>query len=263
MGPDHPQKEIFEESKHGVAFRDLKEEMALDSSSWVLGKDYFQAPTCATCHVSGNTRNGGRVTHDPGFRLSWTNRPAVSQVMDTDLNGKVVTETDPAARQSLIADTAEAKRNRMKDVCLHCHTGDYVNGFYQQYDELVILYNEKFAKPGQAIIAALKKAELLTKADFDEEIEWTWYYLWHHEGRRARMGASMLGPDYTHWHGMFEVGDRFYMQLIPQAREIVRKAAESGKAEAARAVGAVIDEVLKRPEHAWSARSLSPGQKQG
>ena len=73
----------------------------------------------------------------------------------------------------------------------------------------------------------------------------------------------MMGPDYTHWHGMFEVGDRFYMGLIPQAREIVRKAAESGKAEAAQAVSAVIDEILKRPEHAWSDRNLSPGQKGG
>ncbi len=25
----------------------------------------------------------------------------------------------------------------MKQVCLHCHTPDYVNGFYQQYDEFV------------------------------------------------------------------------------------------------------------------------------
>ena len=37
LGPDHPQKEIFEESKHGVAYRDLKEHMNLDSEDWVLG----------------------------------------------------------------------------------------------------------------------------------------------------------------------------------------------------------------------------------
>ncbi len=251
MGPDHPQKEIFEESKHGVAFRDLKDEMALDGDSWVLGKDYFQAPTCATCHMSANTRNGGKITHDPGTRISWTNRPPVSLVMDTDLNGKVVTETDPTKRQSLITLSAGARRGQMKDVCLHCHTSDYVNGFYTQYDDLVVLYNEKFAKPGQAIIGALKKQGLLTPPDFDEEIEWTWYRLWHHEGRRARMGASMMGPDYTHWHGMFEVSERFYMGLIPQAREIARRAAEGGKGDQAKAVEAVIDGILSRPEHVW------------
>ena len=37
------------------------------------------------------------------------------------------------------------------------------------------------------------------------------------EGRRARMGASMMAPDYTQWHGMFEVADRFYLELVPQA----------------------------------------------
>ncbi len=57
LGPDHPQKEIYEESKHGVAFRDLRDHMNLDAKQWVLGKDYTQAPTCATCHMSANSRD--------------------------------------------------------------------------------------------------------------------------------------------------------------------------------------------------------------
>ena len=61
----------------------------------------------------------------------------------------------------------------------------------------------------------------------------------------------MMAPDYTHWHGMFEVGERFYMELIPQAREIAAHAMTSGHASAGRAVTAVIDEVLSRPEHIW------------
>lgn len=251
LGPDHPQKEIYEESKHGVAYRDLKDKMNLDAASWILGKDYSQAPTCATCHMSGHTQNGGKVTHDPGERISWTNRPPVSLVMDTDKDHKIVTETDPAKRQALIADTAEAKRNRMKQVCSHCHSPDYVNSFYTQYDDFVTLYNEKFAKPGQIIMASLTNEGLISKTQFDEEIEWTWFYLWHHEGRRARHGASMMAPDYTHWHGMFEVADRFYMHFIPEAREITRRAASGGKAEAAKRCDAVIDGILKRPEHIW------------
>ena len=80
LGPDHPQKEIYEESKHGVAFRDMIDKMNLDAEEWVLGKDYAAAPTCATCHMSGNLRNGGKVTHDPGERISWNNRPPISLV---------------------------------------------------------------------------------------------------------------------------------------------------------------------------------------
>ncbi len=251
LGPDHPQKEIYEESKHGVAFRDLKDHMNLDAADWVLGEDYTQAPTCATCHMSGNSKNGGRVTHDPGERLSWTNRPPVSLWLDTDINGKVVTEKDPVERKKLVVDSADDKRARMKQVCLHCHTKDYVNGFYKQYDDLVVLYNEKFAKPGQAIIGALRQNGLITAKDFDEEIEWTWFYLWHHEGRRARHGASMMAPDYTHWHGMYEVAERFYMELIPQAREITAHGKEHGKDAEAAAVDNVIDAILARPEHQW------------
>ncbi|TFH20690.1 MAG: hydroxylamine oxidoreductase [Myxococcales bacterium] len=247
LGPDHPQKEIYEESKHGVAYRDLREKMNLDSEDWVLGVDYTQAPTCATCHMSGHMRNDGKVSHDPGRRISWTNRPPISLVMDTDINNAVVTETDPAERAKLVVDTWEAKRTRMKQVCAHCHTPDYINAFYEQYDNFVILYNEKFAKPGSQIMKALKENGLITPTPFDDEIEWTWFYLWHHEGRRARHGASMMAPDYAHWHGMYEVAERFYVELIPQAREL----ADHGGGARGAAVNAVIENILARPEHQW------------
>jgi len=251
LGPDHPQKEIYEESKHGVAFRDLIDQMHLDGEDWVLGEDYTAAPTCATCHMSGNVRNGGRVTHDPGERISWTNRPPVSLVMDTDVDHKVVTETDPAKRRQLVADTWEAKRTRMQEVCSVCHSPEYVNNFYKQYDDFVVLYNEKFAKPGQKIMKALLDGGLRTKADFDEDVEWSWYLLWHHEGRRARHGASMMAPDYAHWHGTFEVAERFYTEMLPQAREACERGRANGKGAEADKVLAVIDEILARPEHQW------------
>ncbi|GMU36307.1 MAG: hydroxylamine oxidoreductase [Phycisphaerae bacterium] len=252
LGPDHPQKEIYEESKHGVAYRDLRDQMNLDAKTWVLGKDYSAAPTCATCHMSAHSK-GAPVTHNPGQRISWTNRPPISLAMDTDANNSVVKETDPEKRAALVVDTAMDKRNRMKEVCHHCHTPDYVNGFYKQYDDLVVLFNEKFAKPGTKIIQALRDQGLITKIEFDEEIEWSWYYLWHHEGRRARHGASMMAPDYTHWHGMYEVAERFYMEVIPQAKEIAEHAITEGKEAEGRAVLAVIDEILARPEHQWQA----------
>jgi hypothetical protein len=139
----------------------------------------------------------------------------------------------------------------MKDVCSNCHTDAYVNSFYKQYDDLVALYNEKFAKPGLQLMNVLLANDLRTATQFDEEIEWSWFYLWHHEGRRARHGASMMAPDYTHWHGMYEVAERFYMELIPQVREITQHATATGRRSAANAVNAVIDEILARPEHAW------------
>ena len=38
LGPDHPQKEIYDESKHGVAFRDLKDHMNLDCNAVGAGR---------------------------------------------------------------------------------------------------------------------------------------------------------------------------------------------------------------------------------
>lgn len=253
LGPDHPQKEIYEESKHGVAFRDLKEHMNLDAETWVLGEDYTQAPTCATCHMSAHSKDGA-ITHDPGQRISWTNRPPISKKMDTDAHHAVIKATDPGERQKLIDDGGDSwqnKRDRMKQVCLHCHTNNYVNSFYKQYDDFILNYNEKFGKPGIKIMASLKENKLISKTPFDEEIEWTWFYLWHHEGRRARHGASMMAPDYAHWHGMYEVAERFYQALIPQAREIIEHAAENGNAEGAEAAEKVIQDILDRPEHKW------------
>lgn len=61
----------------------------------------------------------------------------------------------------------------------------------------------------------------------------------------------MFAPDYAHWHGMYEVADRFYMKMIPQAREIVEHAVKEGKKDQAEAARKVIEGILQRPEHQW------------
>jgi hypothetical protein len=61
----------------------------------------------------------------------------------------------------------------------------------------------------------------------------------------------MMAPDYAHWHGMYEVAERFYQELIPQAREIAHQAEEAGQTTEAEAVRKVIEDLLNRPEHTW------------
>ena len=70
-------------------------------------------------------------------------------------------------------------------------------------------------------MAKLRKAGKLAPPQFDENIEWVYFLLWHHEGRRARHGAAMMGPDYTQWHGFFEVAHRFYMEFLPEAEHLL------------------------------------------
>lgn len=214
MGPDHPQAEIYAESKHGIQFRANIAKMNLDSKSWIVGKDYSAAPTCATCHMSATSNQ--EVTHDVGDRISFTLRPAISIKLEN----------------------WEKRRNAMKDVCSNCHATGWVDNFYVQYEGTIDLYNEKFAKPAKAIMDQLYAARKLTKTPFDERIEWVYYELWHHEGRRARMGTAMMGPDYTQWHGFYEVAKHFYTEFIPEAEQL-----QPG----------VTAEVMKSDFHKWTA----------
>ena len=105
------------------------------------------------------------------------------------------------------------------------NSSNFTDAFYQQYDSLIDLYTEKFAKPGLALYQAAKP--LLNPAQFSNPVDFNWYEIWHHEGRRARHGVSMMGPDYTHWHGTYEVAKHFYAKYIPELQELAEKHKDS------------------------------------
>ena len=252
MGPDHPQIEIYNESKHGIAYHANKDRMALDKiGDWVLGKDYSAAPTCATCHTGSYMSPKGEVvgnTHDVGERISWTLRPVVSTKLNMVVYKDGFKEDFPESKtlpnigeivltkEKILKDEKlvtidverevdriikwEERRNGMKGSCLNCHNDTYVDNFYKQFDDLVELYNNKFAIPAKDIMEELKSDGILKEsAPFEKEVQWIYFELWHHEGRRARHGASMMGPDYTHWHGMYEVSKHFYMKFLPAVKK--------------------------------------------
>ncbi len=251
MGPDHPQIEIYNESKHGIAYHANVTKMNLDSAKWIVGEDYSAAPTCATCHMSATKDQP--VTHDVGMRISWNNRPEISirpEVGDAKLGlpGKDV--------------TWEKRRANMQNVCINCHNVNYVNSFYQQYDGLIDLYHGKFAEPGLALYKAAKP--LLTGPQFANKLDFTWYEIWHHEGRRARHGVSMMGPDYTHWHGTYEVAKHFYAEFVPELEELADKNkdnADAGKKEAAAKLRKLIDDTLGSDNHRWYLNKMDPEEK--
>ena len=247
MGPDHPQKEIYEESKHGIAFFTNIDKMNLEANKWIVAEDYSAAPTCATCHMSATRKQP--VTHDVGMRISWNNRPEISIRPETS-----------DAKMGLPGQNVpwQVRRQNMMDVCLNCHNKGWVDNFYTQYDGLVALYNEKFALPGLELMAAAKP--LMRPIKFGNKIDWVWFELWHHEGRRARHGASMMGPDYTHWHGTYEIAKTFYGHFIPELEHLVAEGTAAGgdKAAAATKLKAKIDEVLNGDNHKWYLGKMDP-----
>jgi hypothetical protein len=134
----------------------------------------------------------------------------------------------------------------MQEVCSNCHNPNYVDNFYVQFDQVVNLFDEKFAKPARDVLEELQKTGKIDPTPFNEDIEWEYFFLWHHEGRRARHGAAMMGPDYTQWHGFYEVAHRFYMEFIPEAEKLMPGVTES---------------ILALPEHAWFKGTMSEAER--
>jgi hypothetical protein len=194
------------------------------------------------------------ITHDVGDRISWTLRPPISETIDA-----------AALASGRKAKSWQDRRADMKTVCGSCHAAGYVENWYQQFDNMVNLYNDKFGRPATRLYQMTRAAGLLTPdVDFDEELEFTYYFLWHHEGRRARHGVAMMGPDYTQWHGNFEVAHRFYMEFVPQLRELLHRAAQSGdkaRIEAGRKIEAELNQVLNSEMHRWFVGKMSPAER--
>jgi len=257
LGPDHPQTEIYNESKHGINYRANREKMNLESSKWIVGEDYSAAPTCATCHMSAT--KDMPVTHNVGLRIKWNNRPAQL---------KLANETDKQWDLPSAAITGDMREDNMKKVCAACHNINFINSFYVQYNAELQLYSEKFAQPGEKLFnkatAVLKAIEGQEYAGFAHKIDYTWFELWHHEGRRARHGASMMAPDYTQWHGNYELAKNFYGEYVPEIKEVIEMGKKNSKPEAQKLAGELdelLAEVLNSPNHQWSIGKEDPEAK--
>ncbi|MBT3635045.1 MAG: hydroxylamine oxidoreductase [Candidatus Marinimicrobia bacterium] len=257
LGPDHPQKEIYDESKHGINFYANVDRMNLGSSKWVVGEDYSIAPTCATCHMSATPNQD--ITHNVGLRIKWNNRP---------VHSKLSHETDAKWGLESANVHADIRRENMVDVCTSCHNSNFTDNFFLQYEGLITLYDEKFATPGEKLYKAALPL-LRSDADgnhikFSEKIDFVWFEIWHHEGRRARHGASMMAPDYTHWHGTYELAKNFYSEFIPEIEEIIERGLHSDSRKdknTAKELQKLLDDVMASDNHKWIDGNMNSDEK--
>ena len=208
LGPDHPQIEIYEESKHGAIYHAEGQSWNWNAAPgmWTPGVDY-RTPTCSVCHMSGI--NGLPTSHDVTERLAWETQAPLT-IRPNEF------KPFPAKNDWKI------ERQKMEKVCLACHSEDWTKGHFANFDAAVANYNDVYYKPMKKLVDELYQKKLLSKDKaLDEIIEIDMYELWHHEGRRARFGAAMMAPDYAWWHGFYEMKKRC-MVIEEQAEQLLK-----------------------------------------
>lgn len=212
LGPDHPDIEIFNNSKHGHLYNTEGNEWNFNSApdAWEPGD--YRGPTCATCHQSGIGEL--TTTHNISERLKWNLWAKKSKLRNSP---------DP---MSMLTGDAVEGRKKMESVCNNCHSSTHTTNFFKQADSHIELYNEGYYDVAEKMRVELKEKGLLKENPWDDEFQKIYYHLWHHQGRRMRQGAAMGGPDYAHWHGVFELQQDLY-----ELKHIYKERMESGKIE--------------------------------
>ena len=180
MGPDHSQIEIYHESKHGVLFNAQRSSMNLGVPARKLTARDMPVPTCATCHMSG--LEAQNVTHDMSERLSWYLFAEISTKRPNYTMGQA----------------------NMKEVCLSCHTKPRIDLFFTEAEQQLAATNEVVAQ-AKTIMDNLHASGKLTPKPFDEPLEYTYFNMWHYDGRTSKHGAFMGGADFVQWHGNYEL----------------------------------------------------------
>lgn len=197
MGPDHSQMEIYNESKHGVMFAAQRNLLRLDADPRTLTTRDMFVPTCATCHMSGI--DGLKVTHNPSDRLSWYLADAVTTRRPYHLQAQI----------------------NMKQVCTQCHTQALIDRIYIQAEQVVVSTNAKVLN-AKAIMDGLHKDGTLKSQNFTQPIDFTYFNLWHYDGRTSKHGAFMGGADFVQWHGNYELLSKT-VELQHEADELRRE----------------------------------------
>ena len=149
------------------------------------------------------------TTHDVTKRLTWETQAPLT--------------VRPSEFEPFPAKTDwKTERQKMKKICLSCHSQAWADGHFARFDAAVDSYNRLYYKPIKKLIDQLYTKKLLSeKEPLDEKLEFDMYEFWHHEGRRARFGAAMMAPDYAWWHGFYELKKRS-IELEAQAEELLK-----------------------------------------
>jgi hydroxylamine dehydrogenase len=237
-GPDVPAYKVYEVSKHGNIYSSLEKEWDFNAVPWTVGKD-FTAPTCAVCHVSEITSPDGSIiverTHQmsdrsahrlfgPIFATPHPRDPNLTLIkspsglpLPTDLDGTLVSKY-------FINDTDKKEREeRMKSVCLSCHTSGWTDNHFDLIENSVETTNAIMLETNSVLSDAWTQgvASGIAKNDsiFNESIEKLWVEQWLFYANSTRFATAMGGADL----GVFANGRWYMSKTIQEMREQVKR----------------------------------------
>ncbi len=196
VGPDHPQNEAYEESKHGLAYR--------------ATRNTKQAPTCATCHMpDGN--------HDVTFGIT---------LGGVAFGGTLEGEDHRLPMKVLSRREFDEKRREMLLVCTRCHATSFArdalsdaDAIKRQTDALV----EKAAgivesvwkagaldprpedRPPNPVEGAVASLGMQMLYEDTSPLEAKFFEMAFFYGPTTWKGAYHHSPDHTHWLGNMKV----------------------------------------------------------
>ncbi|MBD3297488.1 MAG: hydroxylamine oxidase [candidate division Zixibacteria bacterium] len=253
-GPDVPAYKIYSVSKHGNIYSSMRSTYDFSAVPWTVGED-FNAPTCAVCHVSLIQNTDGdivaRRTHQMNNRIdtrifgliyahphprspeTWHIRNEAGLQLPTNFDGSFVSEA--------LIDEQEQKRRRteMQTVCRACHSRQWVDGHFRQFDHVNTVTNEQ-TKTATAIMGTVWQDGLaagLATADnpFDEAIEKLWIEHWFFYANTVRLATAMAGADYGVFaNGRFQLARNIqemadYYRLLDRTRQTPLKGESPGR----------------------------------
>ncbi len=224
-GPDVPAYAVYQVSKHGSKYSSLSQDWNFSAVPWTLGKD-FDAPTCATCHISLIVNPEGEVvverTHGMSDRLPWRimgliyAHPHPLSPDTTLIRNKaglpLPTELTGESAMDYVIDKKEqdGRRQVLQRVCLACHGSGWVEGHWTRFENAIRTTNEMTLTATKIMLTGWEKgaAKGLAQNDslFNEAIERKWVEQWLFFANSTRFASAMMGADY----GVFANG-RWYL----------------------------------------------------
>ena len=236
-GPDVPVYKIYQVSKHGSIYDARGKGWDFGKVPWIVGQD-FEAPTCATCHVSLLTDPEGNVrvqrSHQMVNRI-WKrifglpyaapmpNSPDTSIIVNKDgLNMPTAWDGTPAEKYLIGAEEQGTRKAEMRQVCTSCHGSQWADSQLRRLDDVIKVTNQITLASTDILLkswqSGLARGPGKKDSPFNEDIERMWVKSWLFYSNSIRLSTAMMGADY----GVFDNGRFWLTHILYKMAEKVR-----------------------------------------